>query len=511
MSFIYSKYLVFIFFASFVFGFFLVKKSNSFFNWVESHWLYKRNKNSKRVLFFYWVSLLGLGLSLLDLRGENQLEKTKVQKHKTIILLDVSSSMRVQDIKPSRLDKALFFARHFVKKSQNHDIALLTFSDQVARIVPFTYDKDFLDSRLVGFSAEQTSGGSDIRLGIDQAILYFKQSQKSQNGRVSGNILILTDAEENANSPVEKTDEDINIGMIVFNTERGGTIPELHNPQENKKFKGEVIISKLDLSYLQKISEKIKNFKYWRMSSYSLPTEEVLTFFNQSAKAISSEDEANSREPLAHYLLIPSFILLLISLVFRALPQFFILTLFLSYPIYSEEKIEIQKMIDKLKKNKLSEMEKLFLADHMSSQKNSSLALSLYEENKGIYSQWSFNTKNNYATALLEKGDTPKGLQYYSSLLEDGSLTEDQKNNIRSNILLSIQKKNQQEKKSEDANNKKEQDQKNQQQNKQEDKQESKEPVAGILNQLLNEDRELQKKIIEVLQQKNNGKQEKDW
>ena len=117
MKFVYLNWfpLVFLFFI--ILTFLLKRIEKNFFNFVKRHWFYKKSFSQKCAFFFQTIGTLCLCLSLLNLRGPLKSVKQKTTRTQTMILIDTSLSMGAQDIRPSRFEKALMLARHFVKFS----------------------------------------------------------------------------------------------------------------------------------------------------------------------------------------------------------------------------------------------------------------------------------------------------------------------------------------------------------------------------------------------------------
>ena len=64
------------------------------------------------------------------------------------MLIDNSLSMKANDLKPTRLSKALEFSSLFLNSNKEELFSLMAFSDQSKVLVPFTYDKEILRSHI---------------------------------------------------------------------------------------------------------------------------------------------------------------------------------------------------------------------------------------------------------------------------------------------------------------------------------------------------------------------------
>ncbi|NQV30298.1 MAG: VWA domain-containing protein [Candidatus Marinimicrobia bacterium] len=89
-----------------------------------------------------------------------------------VVLLDVSNSMRAQDIKPDRLEKARFELRKLLQVLRGDRIALVVFAGQAHLQTPLTLDYsafdmflDISDESLIG--VQGTSFENALEIGID--------------------------------------------------------------------------------------------------------------------------------------------------------------------------------------------------------------------------------------------------------------------------------------------------------------------------------------------------------
>src|SRR5690606_35408348 len=90
--------------------------------------------------FLFILGMTGLVFSLLDPRGPEERIKAEVPNDRTIILIDTSASMLAEDVKPSRLQKAVLIAKHFARKAAGHQLSIVVFAEIQKKIVPFTND-----------------------------------------------------------------------------------------------------------------------------------------------------------------------------------------------------------------------------------------------------------------------------------------------------------------------------------------------------------------------------------
>lgn len=130
----------------------------------------------------------------------------------TVIALDISNSMRAEDVAPSRLDRSKMMVENFVDKFVDDKIGLIVFAGDAFVQLPITSDyvsaKMFLGSIDPSMMASQ---GTDIAAAIDLASHSFTQ----QEG-VGKAIIIITDGEDHEGRAVEAAEAARKKGMSVF-------------------------------------------------------------------------------------------------------------------------------------------------------------------------------------------------------------------------------------------------------------------------------------------------------
>lgn len=473
MNFLHLEYLPVILIGIMVFALIVFLLEKKFFHLVKTYWFYQRSIFSYISSLLLLMGMSGLLFSLLDARGPEEKIKTEVPAERTIILMDTSASMLAEDVKPSRLQKAALMAKHFARKAAGHQIAVVAFAEIQKKIVPFTNDLDLIDSRLDSIkNLRNHYGSSALTVAVQESIQYFQEGQ----GDLSGNILVLTDGEETAESLDLKVSKNIHIAFVGIGTSRGGRIP-LDDAQGfrfgYKKNRGKDITTKLNEDFFKKVTSEIPSAKYWIANTYSLPSDEVLDFFNAAKKKSLKQQDMVIRPVMMEWIVIPAIVLLMLAYLFKAMRVFSLGLLLLIAPLHAEEvelSQELVERMDDLQDGRLTKLEKLKLADEIYKAGLKEEALVLYEENLPLQ-HFDQNLPPeaylNYGTALLEKGKTEQGLKTYESLLETWKEDEKIKNTIAKNIVTHFkqqeEKKRQQDKKNKENKEQNKDNQNNQQ------------------------------------------------
>lgn len=468
MNFEHVEYIPFILAAFFVLLSVTIYLERRFFKVVKLYWFYGRS------LFSYistWLFIAGMGMllaSLLDFRGPEERVKGGVPTDRTIILIDTSASMLAEDVKPSRLQKAALIAKHFARKAVGHQLSIVAFAEIQKKIVPFTQDIDLIDARLDSIkNLRNQNGSSALSLAIQESVQYFKET-----GETRGNILILTDGEETAESINLNIPKEIHVALVGIGTEQGGRIP-LDDGRGfrfgYKKSQGKDVITKLNENFFKQLTTDLASAQYWLANSYTLPSDDILDFFKGEKLNNQNQQDMVIKPVMMEWFVVPALGLLLLSYLFKSL-RVFTLSFFLFFvPIRAEEPKEPQltpeivQKLDLLQRGELNRLEKIKLADDLHKAGAGSEALALYQENlpaEKIDPTLPPEAYLNYGTALLEKGDAQKGLSIYDALsrsVQGSPKAEAVEEIIQKNIVnffrVQEQKKEQQKKQKDNKEN----------------------------------------------------------
>lgn len=450
------------------------KKSHEY---IAEYWFFKTSGTSYASMFFLLISLVFLGFSLLDLRGEEEKVTAQVPDQKTIILIDSSMSMLVEDVRPNRFIKSLQVARHYVKNSSANQFSVFIFSDTFQRILPFTDDIDLVDSRLAALESLATvKGSSNIGYTVKGMIPYLKN--ESGDGDAVGNILLLTDGEdhdrfENLNIPKE-----VSLAVIGVGTARGGQIPIRWNDGSFKGFKtvsGTPVVSRLNEKYIKNLGDGVSDFEYWIVNSFNLPTNEIIDFFRNKYIAGGAVGEARARKSYGEYPIALFILCYVLSVVFSRFKTFKAVSavvlcvlgfslMFSPQILMAEESEERKisdetlKMLEKVKSGESNRSEVLKTAELLLAEGFPETSAKLYREH--VTENDSVEVKSNYATSLVKSKKVNEGIKIFKDILQSNELGNDQANSVRKNLLAAIQQKKSQEQK----NNQSDENQKNENQ-----------------------------------------------
>ena len=142
-----------------------------------------------------------------------------------IICMDISNSMKAEDVAPSRLDKSKMLVENLTENFTNDKLGLVVFAGDAFVQLPITSDyvsaKMFLQNIDPSLIATQ---GTDIAKAITLAMRSFTQQDKI--GRA---IIVITDGEDHEGGAMEAAREarkkGINVFILGVGSTKGAPIP----------------------------------------------------------------------------------------------------------------------------------------------------------------------------------------------------------------------------------------------------------------------------------------------
>jgi Ca-activated chloride channel homolog len=170
-----------------------------------------------------------------------------------MVAVDVSPSMQVADVKPSRLERAEREVLDFLRVVNGDRVGLVAFSGAAFVQCPLTLDyaalEMFLDQLDPGLVPVP---GTDLGAAIDQAVGAF--DFKTETDKV---ILLITDGEDNEGKGREAAEKarnkDVKIYIFGIGETGGGPVPESGGGFA-KDESGKMVLSKLDEAGLEAIA-----------------------------------------------------------------------------------------------------------------------------------------------------------------------------------------------------------------------------------------------------------------
>ncbi len=213
--------------------------------------------SSSRKSLKFWLMVAALALLIVMLARPQMGTKISQEKRKgieVIISLDISNSMRAEDVIPSRLDKSKMLVENMVDNFTNDKVGLVVFAGDAFIQLPITSDyvsaKMFLQNTDPSLIATQ---GTDLAGAIELSSKSFTQQDK-----VGRAILIITDGEDHEGGAIEAAEKARKNGIRVFvlgvGSTKGSPVPD-GNGGYMKDNSGQEVISALNEEMCKQVAQ----------------------------------------------------------------------------------------------------------------------------------------------------------------------------------------------------------------------------------------------------------------
>jgi Ca-activated chloride channel family protein len=222
-------------------------------------------RNHKFQQMFFYSGLLFLILALAGPKIGTEVREVKRQGIDILVMLDVSKSMKAEDVRPNRLDKAKFEILRMVDRLRGDRIGLITFTGESILLSPLTADYSAFRLFLnLADTDAMPSSTTDFSAGFRVAMDAFEASSES-NQEAAKVLLILSDGEDHGPDYSSTLQQIRNKGVFIFTvgigTPAGGTIP-VYDPTSGRLIEylrdaaGQVVITKLESNGLRQIADQ---------------------------------------------------------------------------------------------------------------------------------------------------------------------------------------------------------------------------------------------------------------
>ncbi len=217
-----------------------------------------------------------------------------------VIVLDLSNSMLVDDLKPNRLARARFKIEDILSREEEGQTGLVVFAGDAFTASPLTRDVDTIRNLLNVFTPQiMPAQGSRVDYGLQKAHELLKQA-----GVKNGQVLLIADGVSNPKAAYKAAEalrkDGHRVSVLAVGTEKGGML----------RFRTKRVNVKLDSAALQKISKK-GGGGYHSITSNNADLNAVLlkTLSNDKKNQAKTDDfksaDWKSTGPLLLFLILP--------------------------------------------------------------------------------------------------------------------------------------------------------------------------------------------------------------
>ncbi len=202
-----------------------------------------------------WTAGLALALGSLALAGpawERQTETLYRGDDALVVALDLSRSMDVADVAPSRLTRARLKLLDLLERRNDGQTGLIVYSANAFTVVPLTNDNDTIAALVNSLSTDiMPSRGSYPASALRKAAALLTQS-----GAVRGQVLLVTDggySEAAASAARQLNEAGFPVSVLGVGTVQGGPVPMPGGGFETMR-DGKVAIARLQQGDLTRLA-----------------------------------------------------------------------------------------------------------------------------------------------------------------------------------------------------------------------------------------------------------------
>lgn len=277
--------------------------------------------NSPKLRFWHFLLFFaGIFFVILSIAGPKIAggkEKIKISGIDLMIVLDISNSMRANDIQPNRLERAKLALQDVISNVNGDRVGIVVFAGQAYMNMPLSDDMNAAQMVLQSVSPEMiTVQGTAIGDAIDRAVDAFPRDEEDKSrGRA---IIVISDGENHEDDAIKAAQRATENGIIVctigIGTAEGSRIPEVDDKGNLTGYKtddhGQEIVTKLNEPLLQQVASEGRGV-YVHASNTDLGVGKVYSLLQGLSKTTKETWQYKDFTPLYPWLAALSILLLI--------------------------------------------------------------------------------------------------------------------------------------------------------------------------------------------------------
>jgi len=223
------------------------------FNWLIIDNQKVKKNNTRLFGLFVYASILMAALAASGPTWVEEKVPVSASASHSVIVLDLSPSMKAEDMVPNRLQNAKFKIMNLLQNWREGLVSLVAYSNDGYVIAPLTDDTQTIINLIPVLDPSIMPGqGSAVDKGIEQAIELLNQA-----GFHDGDILLVTDGI--SAKRLDKINDILDgkpyrLSVIGIGSIEGAPIPNSDTGQFTTDASGAIIIAKLDESNLKTLT-----------------------------------------------------------------------------------------------------------------------------------------------------------------------------------------------------------------------------------------------------------------
>ncbi len=248
-------------------------------------------------------------------RGEAGTKTEKTIGRNLLVALDLSRSMRVQDVKPDRLSQAKLVIYEMIEAMPQEKIGLIGFAGDAYLYAPLTVDHQAVRETVEQIDEEWAPvGGSNLARAIELAIETLKETGQQNNA-----LVILSDGEKHDGDLEQLIEEAERSGVYILaigvGTENGDYVPSPDFPDGRMVDRdGKAVISRLQPDVMRKLALETRGRYATAGSGSDIPKMIKSAISDLDAYEMEGQERTVYVE-FYQWLLLPAIVLLMGSII----------------------------------------------------------------------------------------------------------------------------------------------------------------------------------------------------
>ena len=385
-----------------------------------------------------WIEFVTLGLFVIAIVAvagptwQRVPSPTEYVQDDLVVILDLSYSMYVEDIKPSRLIRAKQKIVDLLENRSEGHTALIVYSSTAHVVTPLTTDNDTIQHLMSSLEPRMMPEyGSNIDDALSRAVDLIEQGSHS-NGR----ILLITDGIETLNLGSYEWSHETPIHVIGVGTAEGGAIPQVDlegNVSYLRDQRENLIIASMNQNRLARLAT-LSGGTYHDIDISESDIQQFFSIAWDSIRERLVDDERTFDQwyDVGYLLLIP-LVLGAMFAIRRGVIVVIVLCLFVAEDSYANWFTDLWKNSDQ-KGSELLEKGEFDLAEQ-AFEDPEWRAIAQYRQQKYNQAAEYFDSSDsvrslyNYGNTLALQGEIAEAINTYNKVLEQDSNHEDAKFN----------------------------------------------------------------------------------
>jgi Ca-activated chloride channel family protein len=250
-------------------------------------------------------------------------EEGKTKGFDLMICIDLSNSMKAEDIRPSRLEKTRRALEKLLDRLHGDRIGMVVFAGEAYVQLPITSDLSAARIFLSNLSTDiMPVQGTSIGDAIELAHRSFDMEASTKKG-----IIVISDGESHQGDPVRAAEKAAEEGIVVhtvgMGTPEGGPIPKYRNGRQigyKKDRQKNTVISKLNEEVLTRTAE-VGNGSFVRANNTRVGLNMLMNELEQMKRKTFKTTVYTDHADRFQLFLLPGAFLLLLAFVLDLLPK----------------------------------------------------------------------------------------------------------------------------------------------------------------------------------------------